>query len=400
MILDESHHLDEKFDAYVEKTLNDWQLPGVIISVVKDGKPVFAKGYGLRDVNRGLPPDENTLFHIASHSKPIAAVSIAMLVDERKLDWDDPVKQYIPDFEFADSRTVELITLRDILSHRAGLPFVVGSLRDPDFTFADLLDELKKTKPVAGLRERHSYTNTGYAIAGAVLAQVSGMSWEDFVHHRIFKPLGMSSSYTSCSRLRKERGNLKALENIFIPATKSGETFTSLEWGSGFNVTYAPAGGVLTTSADIANWLIMQLNEGVYAEKRLISVESIHEMHKSQTVVAPLVYLAKEWNWKDLHNPFGHFLTYGLGWFSYDYQDRKIDEHTGMGTNCSSISVVPEENLGIAVCTNADSTYAGPDGWRDMRMTCALRMKVIDAFLGASDKDWSSIFWRIHKKYA
>ena len=399
-------NLDSGLVDYVEKTLADWQAPGVIISVVKDGEQVFAKGYGVRKCGENVPPDNNTLFHIASHSKPIAAASMAMLVDEAKLDWDDPVRKYIPEFQFSDTYTTEETTIRDLLSHRAGLPFFLGNLSgpdhavqkfsQPDYRFNDILDDLKTSKPITGFRERHSYTNVGYAIAGEVIARVSGMSWEDFVTQRIFEPLGMTSSYTRTTRLCEALGDPNKIENIFLPARKDGDAFTPVEWG-GFNSVYSPAGGVISTADDIAKWMIMQLQEGVYNGERLISVEAVREMHKPQMIVAPLLFGSGELDWAELHNPFGHFITYSLGWFCYDYQDRKVDEHTGLGTSRSSIAVIPEENLGVAVCTNA--CFSSPDVWRDMRMTGALKMKVIDYFIDAPETDWSSAFLEIHRKY-
>ncbi|MFC1539507.1 serine hydrolase domain-containing protein [Candidatus Latescibacterota bacterium] len=391
----QSHPLDKKFDGYVEKTLKDWQAPGVIISVVKDGKHVFAKGYGTRKYGENLLPDENTFFHIASHSKSFTAASIAILVDEGKLSWDDPVKKYIPEFQFSDSYVTENITIRDILLHRAGLPFLIGSMNNSDYSINDLMRDLKTSNPVTGLRERHSYTNVGYAIAGEIVARVSGMNWNDFVTQRIFKPLSMNSSYANAVSLSKALGDPNEIDNIFLPARKEGEVVTSIDWGESFNSVYAPAGGIITTADNIAKWMIMQLQEGEYNGKRLISVEAIREMHKPQVIVAPLLFGSRELDWAELHNPFGHFITYGLGWFSYDYRDLKIDEHTGLGTNSSSIAVVSEKQLGIAVCTNCVTT--NPDVWRDMRMAVALKLKVIDYFFGAPETDWSSIFLQIHK---
>ncbi|MCW4050180.1 MAG: beta-lactamase family protein [Candidatus Bathyarchaeota archaeon] len=397
--MDNSDRLDSSFDAYVLKTLKDWQRLGVIISVVKDGENVFCKGYGHRNIAKDSP-DGDTLFHIASHSKPMAAASLAILVDEGKLQWYDPVVEYIPEFSFSDDYTSANIAIRDILSHRAGLPFLVGSLVEPDYSFEDLNTDLKAVKPVAGLRERHSYTNVGYAIAGEIVRRVSGEDWVRFVTRRLFKPLGMDSTYPTIHDLRKEKGDPNELENVFTSMIKVGLEYESHEWGIGINQTYAPAAGVVTTGYDIANWLIMNLSGGVYDGEHVISSKSIDEMHKSQTVVEPLRYKGVELDWNELHNPFGHFLTYGLGWFCYDYRDRKVDEHTGGGVNCSSIAVVPEENLGVAVCTNADSSDSGPDFLRDMRMAGALRMRIIDRFIDAPEKDWSSVFMNIHKKYA
>ncbi len=138
----ETQPLDARFDAGVEQTLRDWQAPGVIISVVKDGRHVFAKGYGTRKAGENLAINENTLIQIASHTKPITAAAIAILVDEGKLSWDDPVKQHIPEFQLSDPYATEKTTIRDLLTHRAGLPGVLGGFNNPDYSFNDLLRDL------------------------------------------------------------------------------------------------------------------------------------------------------------------------------------------------------------------------------------------------------------------
>lgn len=389
--------LDEEFDAYVEKTLRDWKAPGVMISVVKNGKHVFAKGYGTRKFGENLPINENTLVQIASHTKPITAAALAMLVDEGKLSWDDPVKKHIPEFQLSNPYATEKTTIRDLLTHRAGFPGVLGGFNNPDYSFNDLLRDLQTRKPVTGFRERHSYSNVGFAIAGEVVARVSGMSWEDFVTQRILQPLGMSSSYASTNRLWNDLGDPNNVENIFIPARKNDGVVTLGDWSEcSCGYIYAPAGGVITTAVDIAKWMIMQLQEGEYNGKRVISAKAIREMHTPQTIVAPF-WGRSHINWADLHNPLAHFITYGLGWISFDYRGRKIDEHPG-GWMSSFVTVVPEENLGVAVCTNA--YYSDPDSWESLRMVSALKLKVVDLFLGAPETDWSAEFLRIHQEEA
>jgi len=391
--------LDSTFDVYVLKTLKEWQRCGAIISVVKDGETAFCKGYGYRNASKDIP-DEDTIFHIASHSKPMAAASLSILVDEGKLGWDDPVIEYVPEFSFSDNYTSTNITIRDILSHRAGLPFLVGSLVDPEYTSSDLLSDLKAAEPIAGLRERHSYTNVGYAIAGEVVKKVSGEPWGEFVANKLFKPLKMKSSYPNITALREVVGDPNESGNIFHSVTWEGSDIKQDMWGGGTNEVYAPAGGVVTTGFDILNWLTLNLGNGVFKEERIISGESMYELHKSQTVVQPLSYKGSELDWNELHNPFGAFFTYGLGWFCYDYMGRKVDEHTGLGTNCSSIAVVPEEGLGVSVCININSAYSGSDVWRDMRLAGAIKMRVIDHFIDAPEKDWSAVFMDVHRKYA
>jgi CubicO group peptidase (beta-lactamase class C family) len=391
----QSSPLNSEFDEYVEKTMLDWNAPGMIIAIVKDGKPDFVKGYGTRKYAEDLLPDNRTLFHIASHSKSLTAAAIGILVDEGKLSWDDPVQKYIQEFRFVDEYVTENTTIRDILTHRSGLPHTVGSMTDPDYDFPDLILDLKNTGPVTGFRERHSYSNVGYAIAGEIIARVSGLSHADFVAQRIFGPLGMSRSFTGATQLQSELGDLKGIENIFLPARLEKDGAYSTDWGAGFNALYDPAGGTITTADDVLRWLTMQLQEGEYFGERLLNVETVREMHRSQIVVEPLVIGSVEFDWVKLHNPFLHFITYGLGWFIYDYNGLKVLEHTGLGTNRCSISIIPQENLGIAVCTNA--LTSGPDAFRDIRIASALKLRIIDSYTGATEVDWSSIFFKIHE---
>jgi CubicO group peptidase (beta-lactamase class C family) len=389
--------LDSDFDNYAMDTLHEWNRYGAIVSVLKDGETI-SKGYGIRGISEESPNSE-TIFHIASHSKPLTAASIAILVDQGKLDWDDPVIEYIPEFSFKDKYTSNNITIRDILCHRAGLPFLVGSLVDPEYTSQQLLTDLASSEPVSRLRERHSYSNTGYSIAGEVVKRVTGIPWTEYVVNKLFKPLKMTSTYSTISDLRKQNGDPNVGNSFHSIILENGELKQD-KWGDGVNRLYATAGGVVTTGHDIGNWLSLNLNGGVFEGKRIINSVSMNELHRSQTVVEPLLYRGFSLDWNELHNPFGHFFTYGLGWFCYDYMGCKVDEHTGLGLNCSSICVVPELNLGVSVCINVDSKYAGSDVWRDMRLAGALRMRTIDYYINASERDWGTIFMDIHKKYA
>ncbi len=359
-----------------------------MISVVKNGKHIFAKGYGTRKFGENLPINENTLVQIASHTKPITAAALAMLVDEGKLSWNDPVKKHKPEFQLSNLYVTEKTTIRDLLTHRAGLPGVLGGFNKPDYSFSDLMRDLQVREPVTTFHERYSYSGVGYTIAGKLLARVSGISWEDFVTQRILQPLGMSSSYASTTRLWQDRGDPNNVENIFIPARKHEGVVSVGDWSEcSCGTLYAPAGGVITTADDIAKWMIMQLQEGEYNGKRLISAEAIREMHSPQMIL--------NINWIDFHNPLANFLTYGLGGTSYDYRGRKVDEHSGSWMSFV-VTMVPEENLGVAICTNA--YYSDPDPLESVRLVSALKLKVIDSFIGTPETDWSAELLHIHQE--
>ncbi|MFB0515447.1 MAG: serine hydrolase domain-containing protein [Candidatus Neomarinimicrobiota bacterium] len=375
---------DQEFDAYIKRVLYDWNAPGVVISVVKDGQHIFAKGYGSRQAGEDLPVDEHTLCTIASNTKAMTATALAMLVDEGKLKWDDPVKRYIPELKCPDDYVTENMTIRDLLAHRAGLPFRLGEWNDPDYTMERLLGDLPLREPATGFRERHAYSNVGYALAGEVVARLSGMSWEEFVTSRIFEPLGMSSTYASPTRLEEALGEPAQIENLFLPAYEREGEVVATDW-RGFGYVYAPAAGVITTAEDIAKWMIFQLNEGVIEGQRLVSEVSVQEM------LTPQISVDRVW-WEH-HSVLANFLVYDLGWVSYDHRGRRVNEHPGGGM-WAVVALVPEEDLGVAIFTNLWWT-----DFKSVRMVNAIKLRIIDAFLGAPEHDWCADYLQRHKQW-
>jgi CubicO group peptidase (beta-lactamase class C family) len=394
---------DEKFDTYVGTVLQDWKAPGVVFSVIKNGEYVFVKGYGTRRFGENVPVNNNTLITIASCTKSFTAAAVAMLVDEGKLFWDDPVKKHIPEFRFSTDFVTEKTTIRDILLHRSGLPGILGEflspdlgelmdpdlgkLLNPDYRISDLLRDLQTSKPVCGFREKCEYSQVGFALIGEVIRRVSGSSWRVFITQRILNPLGMSSSYADALSLEEKLGDSHNLENLFIPASRDGDVITS-RW-IGIGSIYATAGGVITTADDIVKWMELQLGEGMYNGTRLISVEAIHEMHTPQMIIDSIW----ETRWSTIVNPFAHLFALGLGWISYEYQGRKVVEHAGANFGSSVVALVPEEGLGIAVFAN--TSYPN---WESERMVAALKLKAIDLLLGISPTDWSQVFLKVHNE--
>lgn len=375
--------LDDKFDAYVNKMLRDWDAPGLMISVVKDGKPVFVKGYGTRKLGENWPVDGNTLCPIASNTKAFTAAAVAMLVDEGKLSWDDPVKKYIPEFELLDPLATYETTIRDALAHRAGFRPYLTEQNDFVHSRADVLRNIRFQEPTTAFRDKFFYSNIGYLIAGVIIERISGKKWEEFIKERIFVPLGMNSSYSCIVDLQKA-GNPDQMNNIFIPHKKIQSKITVTSWDERSNL-YAAAGGIATTGNDLAKWMLLQLQEGEYNGKRLISAASIREMHKPQMVM--------DISWaEDVYNPLAHMVSYDLGWTSHDYRGRGIIEHLGSFMN-AVVALVPDERLGITVCTNA--AY---DNLESLRMISALKLKIIDAYIGAPERDWSTEYLGIQKR--
>ncbi|MFC1629464.1 serine hydrolase domain-containing protein [Gemmatimonadota bacterium] len=381
---DSSRHIDHELDAgfndYVQEALDDWGAPGIMIVVVKGDQTVYMKGHGSRVLGADRPIDETTIIQIASHTKPVTATAVAMLVDEGRLSWDDPVKMHIPEFELPDPYAAEHATIRDVLSHQVGLPSAPGGFTDPDFDFSALVTALS-TRPLVGdFRDGCNYSNAGYAVVGEVVSRVSGMSWEQFIKKRVFDPLGMWSSYTSTPDMITHLGPPTVDKNIFMPVEENGDSVVLGNWiNASCGVLYAPAGGILTTGNDISKWMVFQLQNGTFGGERLVSEESLWETRKPE-VVYDLWFHSE-------NNPLAHTAAYGLGWVSFEYQGRVVYEHPG-GWMSSNIAFVPEENLAVGTFTNANFN----SGLRSIGLVSALKMEILERLLGAPDEDWSELF--------
>jgi CubicO group peptidase (beta-lactamase class C family) len=361
------------FDDYVNKALRDWEVPGVAIAVVKDDRIVFAKGYGVRKLGDPAPVNERTLFAIGSSSKAFTAAAVAMLVDEGKLKWDDPATKYLPGFELYDPYVTRELTVRDLLSHRSGLErgdlLWYGTENDRD----EILRRARYLKPTWSLRSTFGYQNLMYLAAGQLVARVSGKSWDDFVRQRIFTPLGMTASGTSIR-------DLKEADNVASPHGEIEDKVTPIPWRNIDNI--GPAGSINSNVVDMAQWVRLQLGQGTYQNRRLISYGAVKETHTSQTVMR----LDPPYS---LRYPEANFLNYGLGWFLSDYRGRKLVEHGGAIDGMrAQVALVPEEKLGLVVLTNRGGST----------LPVALMYRILDAYLGAAPpRDWAAELLKTEK---
>lgn len=332
-------------DSLTELVLKTFDVPGIAVGIIKDGKLIHAKGYGVRSLRTGEKVNENTLFGVASNSKAFTTAALGMLVDEKKLKWDDKVTDFIPEFKMYDPYVTDAFTIRDLLTHRSGLGLGAGDLMMfPDsnnFTKKDIIHNLRYLKPVSGFRTKYDYDNNLYIVAGEVIARVSGMSWEDFIEQRIMQPLGMTASKASISRLSSRN-------NIVMPhAPVDGKVKTiDIEWSETANA----AGGIVSNITDLSKWLIMQMDNGKYGDNKRLFSEEVHEDFWSpQTII-------------DVHgtSPYNtHFASYGLGWFLSDVKGYKQASHTGgLAGIVTQITLLPELKLGIIVLTNQQSGAA------------------------------------------
>ncbi|MGI8731980.1 MAG: serine hydrolase [Pyrinomonadaceae bacterium] len=362
------------FDDYVNKALREWEVPGLAIAIVKDDRVVLAKGYGVRKLGDAAPVNERTLFAIGSSSKAFTAASVAMLVDEGKLKWDDPATKYLPGFELYDPYVTRELTVRDLLSHRSGLErgdfLWYGSEYDRD----EILRRTRYLKPTWSLRSTFGYQNLMFLAAGQLIARVSGKSWDEFIRQRIFIPLTMTASNTSIK-------DLKNSDNVASPHAKVEDKIEVVPWRNIDNI--APAGSINSNVVDMAQWVRLQLAQGEYQKQRLLSSGAAKEMHTSQTVIRaepPFTLLYPE----------AHFLNYGLGWFLHDYRGRKVVEHGGAIDGMrAQVAMLPEEKLGIVILTNMGGTT----------LPLALMNRIFDAYLAAPPRDWSAEMLKTVKSF-
>jgi CubicO group peptidase (beta-lactamase class C family) len=336
-----------EIDSLVELTMKTFDVPGIAVAVVRDDKVIHSRGYGVRSLNTKLKVDSNTLFGIASNSKAFTAAALGILIDEKKLSWDDKVINYIPEFRLYNPYVTEEFTIRDLLTHRSGLGLGAGDLMIwpgvNDFTIKDIIHNLRYLKPVSGFRTKFDYDNLLYIVAGEVVARVSGMSWEEFIETRIMKPLNMTSSAAAYSRL-KDRSNV-----IDPHAPVNGKVqVISRDLGEVVNA----AGGIYSNLTDMCSWIIMHMNNGRYSDglKKQIFSETVHEtMWTPQTIL--------QVGGSSAYNT--HFSGYGLGWFLSDVSGYKQVTHTGgLAGIVTQVTLIPELKLGIIVLTNQQSGEA------------------------------------------
>ena len=353
-------------DSLAERSRKAFDVPGIAVAVIKDGKVIHSKGYGVRSLKTMKPVDEQTLFGIASNSKAFTASALGILVDEGKIKWDDKVRDYIPEFKLYNSFVTEEFTIRDLLTHRSGMGLGAGDLMffpdSSDFTLKDVLYNLRFLKPVSSFRSKYDYDNNLYIVAGEVVARVTGKSWDDFVEERIIKPLGMTHSACSFDRLK----DVSDVIDAHAPVNGKVQVIARSLLKVGHS-----AGGINSSIADLSKWVLLHLSHGLYGDglqKRLFS-EAVHEELWTPQTLIPV------------RNPGPyntHFSAYGLGFGVSDVKGYKQLSHTGgLEGMVTQITMIPELNLGIIVLTNQQEGGA----------FASITNQIKDAYLGVKGLD-------------
>ena len=338
---------EKQVDELVESTLKSFDVPGIAVAIVKDGKIVLSKGYGVKSILTKEKVDANTLFGIASNSKAFTTAAIAMLVDEKKLNWDDKVIKYITEFKMYNEYVTNEFTIRDLVTHRSGLGLGAGDLMiwpdGSDFQANDIIRNLQYLKPVSAFRTKYDYDNLLYIVAGEVIEKISGATWCDFIEERIMKPLEMNSSAASFLRLKDTTNSIAP----HVPTDGKLKIISRYK-----NQTFDAAAGIYSSVNDLSKWMILQLQNGKYGSEKqlqLFSKKEQNEMWSLQTIIPA--------NARPPYNT--HFSGYGLGWFLSDVKGYKQVTHTGgLEGIVTQTTLFPELNLGIVVLTNQQSGAA------------------------------------------
>ena len=354
----------EGLDRFIKKCLKDWEVPGVAVAVVSGGNVIYARGFGLRNVRRKLPVDEETHFAIGSCTKAFAATTAGILVDEGKLEWDKPVRDYVPTFRLHDHVASERTTLRDLLSHRTGLPRHDLSWYGGAATRAELFDRLRHLKPTKDFRSLFQYQNLMFMSAGVVVEQVTEGSWEDFAQARILDPLGMETSSFSVTDLAEN-------ENGATGYLRKGKRVAQVPYRNIDAI--GPAGCINSNVVEMSRWILLQLSRAKAGRKGIISEKNLKEIHSPHTVIpesfAPLKY-------KELLHP-----TYALGWMEVPYRGFRLLHHGGGidGFN-AHVSFMPSENVGAVVLTNITGSP----------LTSVIPYSIYDRLLGLEEVPWNT----------
>jgi CubicO group peptidase (beta-lactamase class C family) len=366
-------------DSVVEQARKEFNVPGIAVAIVKDGKVVTERGYGVRRQGNAAPVTPHTIFGIASNTKVFTAAALAMLVDEGKLDWDDRVVDRLPGFQMSDAYVTREMRIRDLLCHRSGLPLGGGDLMfwpATDLTSEQVNYRLRFVPLETSFRSSYAYDNVLYNVAGAVLQQVSGQPWSDFIKDRFFGPLEMHDSKTSIR-------DIDDSTDVVTPHAMVKGKLEALAHGPLDN--NAPAGAIVSSVDDMSRWTMALLNKGALGNgKRLLSEKQAH------TLWTPLTILPVGDSPAELVEAHPYFADYAMGEVLRDYRGHLLVYHTGgLQGMVSIVAMLPELHLGVVVLTNQESEAAFE----------SIAYTVLDHNLQAQPKDWVTAMSAVVKRH-
>jgi CubicO group peptidase (beta-lactamase class C family) len=331
-----------EIDAFVSEQIKSYEVPGLSLAIVKDGKVLYTKGYGVRDIKTNVPVNADTLFSVASNSKSFTALGVMQQVNAGKLELDKPINTYLPKLKFSDATKAPKITLRRLLSLSTGLPsFDDVWLEDPKMTTRQqLLDNVAKIPFTSDVGAEWQYSNQNIVIAGTAIEAVTGQTWEAYTKANIFAPLGMNRSVFSWNDTVKD-GNYTSGHSA---GPKGVEPMAAYDRWS----VIAPTGAIHSSATEMARYLLLQLSDGRVNGKRVVSKQALTDMHTPQIQL-------DDFPAYDGRTGMA-FPGYGMGWFTSEYRGLKVVEHGGnIHGFSSSMQLIPERGLGIQILTNANT---------------------------------------------
>jgi CubicO group peptidase (beta-lactamase class C family) len=348
-------------DEFITSVMEEWKVPGLAIAVAKDGEVVFSEGFGYRDVDEELPVTSRTLFAIGSISKSFTVTVLGMLEDEGLLDWDEPVRTYLPDFRLHDEVASERMTPRDLVTHRSGLPRHDGLWYGSDLTRREMYERLRYLEPNRDFRAVFQYQNLMFMTAGYLAGQLAGKTWEGLVRARIFEPLGMSRSNFSVDESQRS-------DDFAYPYVKVEEDVRQVDFRNLDEI--GPAGSINSSVAEMIRYVQFHIDQGTHGDEQLLSEGNAAQMQTPQMVIPGGIE----------YDELGH-TSYGMGFFVTTYRGHKLVHHGGgIDGFISLLSFMPRERLGMIVLTNLSGNNPVP--------TIVTR-GVYDRLLGLEPVDWA-----------
>ena len=357
-----------KLDKYLQKSLTEWNIPGMAVAIVQGDSIAFAKGYGIREFGKKDKVDSKTLFAVASNTKSFTSAALSQLVDEGVISWDDKVIDYLPYFQLYDPYVTNAMTIRDLLCHRSGLETFSGDLLwyETNYSSEEVIKRARYLKPIYGFRSHFGYSNIMFSAAGEIISKVSDRTWKQHVRQEFLNKLGMTNSVLSVSEL-------KGKKNVAAPHhSEIGKPHLVIDYMTWDN-NIAPAISIISNVEDMSRWLIMQMNEGIYKGEEILNPDQVWEMQLSHT---PIKNYGSQ-----------RFMAYGLGWYMSEYKGKKYIYHGGGADGMISIMMyVPELDFGMLVLTNNVNDLPMP-----------LMYYALEDYFGESPRDWSNLSYNFYK---
>lgn len=364
-----------QLDAFIDRGMKEWDIPGLAAVVVRDGEVVFIRTAGVSDIRTGDPVNGQTLFAMASTTKAVTALAMAMLVDRGEVSWDDPLSRFIPELRFSDPCLAAEIRIRDLFTHNLGIE-APGVLYMYEISMEELIEKFALIDRAHPVRAGFVYNNAMYALAGEVIRRVSGMDWREFVSRNILDPAGMCRTITSPS-------GLDTLENHVTSHYDHYERGIIPTW-SYLPESFGAAGSMWSCISDMGRYLAFLLNEGVYGKDTLLDRGTFEELFTPRTLITDMddFYPTHE-----LTRP--RWVSYGMGWFQHDYRGTKVDFHTGSLDGLVAINgLMRDRELGVVVFANLDHA----------EFRHAVMYKAFDLFgFGDDSRDWHTEVYDLYR---